>query len=90
MSLDHHDAAAVDRFTEDVDRALETGCSGPQGWTVRLIALWLVAGALFSAALRSHDALATVLYVVGLGVVAVWVGGFYLARGERERWFGGR
>ena len=87
MSLDHHDAAAVERFTAEVDTALGAASAGPQGWTVKLIGVWLVAAAVLTAAIRSDGVLATILYVAGLAVVVAWVAGFYLARGERERWF---
>jgi cytochrome c biogenesis protein CcdA len=46
-----------------------------------------VAAAVLTAAIRSDGVLATILYVAGLAVVVAWVAGFYLARGERERWF---
>jgi hypothetical protein len=89
MSLDHHDADAVQRFTEEVDEAL--AAASPDGfatWTARLVGAWLLGLALITLAVRSDGAVSTVLYLLGLAVVAFWVVGFYSARGERARWFG--
>ena len=87
MSLDHDDADAVLRFSDDVDAALSEAASGFEPWTLRLIGLWVVAGALITLAVRSNGALSTILYILGFAVVAVWAAGFHLAKGDRDRWY---
>lgn len=87
MSLDHGDDAAVSAFTEEVDQRLGRGESGLEPWTVRLLAVWLIGGALITLAVRSDGGLSTVLYLVALLSVAVWVAGFHMAR-SGSHWFG--
>lgn len=89
MSLDHRDDDAVLRFTEDVDSRLGREGTGLEPWSVRLVAAWAVSGALVMLAVRSDGELSTVLYLVAFAIIAVWVAGFYAARGEGARWFGG-
>jgi hypothetical protein len=89
MSLDHADNEAVLRFTDDVERALQDAAAGFEPWTLRLLGAWVIAGALLTGAVLADGAFSTILYVLGIAVVAVSVAGFYVARGERARWFDG-
>jgi hypothetical protein len=88
MSLDHDDAGAVRRFSEEVDRALAEAAAGFEPWTIRLIAAWVLAGALLTVAVLTDGAVSTILYALGILLVAGWAAGFYRARGDRARWFG--
>jgi hypothetical protein len=87
MSLDHADDRAVLEFTQDVERELERAAPGFEPWTLRLLGAWVVAGALLTGAVLADGALSTVLYVLGIAAVAISVAGFYVASGERARWF---
>jgi hypothetical protein len=71
MTLQHDDEAAVDRFTAEVEQALVRGAVGKQEITLRLIATWIVAGALLTLAVLTDDALSTILYVLGIAVVVL-------------------
>jgi hypothetical protein len=75
MTLQHDDEAAVDRFTDEVDAALRAGSAGTQDAALRLIGVWIAAGALLTLAVRTNDALSTVLYIAGIALVV-----FALAR----------
>ena len=88
MSLDHRDEAAVDAFTDEVDRHLGDSASGLEPWAVRLVAVWAVAGVLITLAVRTDGAVGTALYLAGFLAIALWVAGFYLARGDAH-WFRG-
>ncbi len=87
MSLDHRDDGAVSAFALEVDQHLGREGSGLEPWTVRLVAAWLIGGVLMTLAVRSDGALSTVLYLATFVVVAAWVAGYYLARGDGH-WFG--
>jgi hypothetical protein len=87
MTLDHDDSAAVDAFVDRVDRAIDDAAPGYASWTLPLIALWVAVGATLTLAVRAEGTVTILLYLVGVVGVAVWVAGFYLARG-RARWFG--
>jgi len=89
MSLDHQDDAAVLRFSDEVDSRLGRPGVTLESWTLRLIATWLAAGLLITVAVRTDGALSTALYLVAFVIVAVWVAGFYLARGSDSHWYGG-
>jgi hypothetical protein len=86
VSLDHRDDGAVSAFTEEVDQRLGRGESGLEPWTVGLLAAWVLSGVLITLAVRSDGAVSTVLYLVAFVTVAVWVTGFYSARGG-SHWF---
>ena len=75
MTLQHDDEAAVDRFTDAVDEALEQGAAGRQDATLRLIAFWVVAGAVLTLAVRTNSALSTILYIIGIALVVMWLAG---------------
>ncbi len=75
MTLQHDDEAAVDRFTDAVDAALARGAAGRQQMTLRLIAMWVVAGILLTLAVLADDALSTILYVLGIATVVVSIAG---------------
>jgi hypothetical protein len=86
MTLQHDDEAAVDRFTDEVDAALRTGSVGTQDAALRLIGVWIAAGALLTLAVRTSDALSTVLYVAGIGLLVLALAQFLpsLARSPRD------
>jgi len=69
MTLQHDDLAAVDRFAESVDVALEEGAAGTQESALRLIATWVAAGIALTIAVRGSGAVSTVFYVVGLALL---------------------
>lgn len=83
--IDHQDDAAVDAFADSVAHAIEENAGGFEPWTLRLLAVWALGGVLLTLAVATDSAL---LGVLGLVPLVVWVAGFYLARGERARWFG--
>lgn len=87
MSLDHQDDEAVFRFSEEVDRQLGYGESGLEPWTLRFIVLWVLGGVVVTLAVRSDGALSTALYLVAFAIVATWVVGFYVARGQKAHWY---
>ena len=83
MSLDHHDAAAIDAFAQDVDRALERNASRSGLWA--LMATWILTGGVLTLA-QGVDA--GWLFPVGLAGVLVWAVGFVVAR-RPARWWNG-
>ncbi len=83
MSLDHRDEAAVDAFTDEVDRHLGGRSSGLEPWAVRLLAAWAVAGVLITLAVRTDGVVGTALYLAGFAAIAIWVTGF-LPRARRR------
>ncbi len=88
MSLDHGDTIAVSAFTDEVDRRLGAGQSGLEPWTVRLLGVWILGGALVTLAVRTEGVLSGVLYLAAFITIAVWVAGFYVAR-DSAHWFRG-
>jgi hypothetical protein len=74
-ALEHSDEAAVDRFTDAVDAALVAGAAGRQAITLRLMAMWVVAGVLLTLAVLANGALSTILYILGFAVLVVALAG---------------
>jgi hypothetical protein len=71
MTLQHDDEDAVDRFTASVDEALIRGAAGRQNAAIRLIGMWMAAGAILTLAVLADDALSTILYILGIALVVV-------------------
>jgi hypothetical protein len=75
MTLQHDDEEAVDRFTASVDEALALGAAGRQDATIRLIGIWIVAGVFLTLGVLTHGAVSTILYIIGIVLVVVALGG---------------
>ncbi len=86
MSLDHGDTIAVSAFTDEVARRLGAGQSEFEPWTLRLLAVLVLSGALITLSVRTDGVLTTALYLAALVSITLWVAGFYLAR-DPAHWF---
>lgn len=75
------DELNIDEFATLVQETLDKRVKVSSLWP--LVGMWAVTGAVYTLALRGHGEW---LYWLGVVLTAIWVAGFFLARGE-ARWF---